>query len=89
MHLFTLDGVDYFVPAHPRAGIALTYLQKARVNLSDANAWAAEQLLGPDAWRVLVDWPGLTFELLGRIVGLCVNLVVGAAEAATSPLGRG
>ena len=93
VHLFTLNEVDYYIPKEPKASVSLKYLRMSRQDLTDAQGWLLEQLLGPDAYTALMDWDGLTADILRRLLAIVNKLAVDAAEktqAATSgPLGRG
>lgn len=92
--LFTLDGVEYRVPLHPSAVVALEYIEMVgQRGISAANVWALQQLLGDEAWEALKSAKArrkLTGKNLTRIIDIAVGLVVGALEDdASGPLGRG
>lgn len=88
VHLFTLNGTDYHVPAKPGGDILLTYLQMHRQDQIAAEGWALEQILGSEAYAALMTWPGLTMGVLSQIQGAVKKLLMGAAES-SGPLGRG
>lgn len=93
VHLFTLRGVDYYIPREPKASVSLQYLRRARQDALDAQGWLLEQLLGPEAYEALMSWDGLTTDILLRLLAIVNKLAVDAAEktreATAGPLGRG
>lgn len=89
-HLFTLDDVDYMVPLHPSAGLALDYIERRSVNPSAANVWLMRELIGSEGYDALKAWKGLTGAILTQVIDNVVTLVLGALEEdPTGPLGRG
>lgn len=89
-HLFTLDDVDYMVPLHPSAGVALEYIERRAANPSAANVWIMRELIGAEGYEALKGWKGLTGDILGQVIDNVVGLVLGAMEETTTdPLGRG
>lgn len=89
VHLFTLDGTDYYVPREPRANVTLKYLRMARQDAAAAQGWLLEQMLGEDAYTALMEWDGLTTAILLRLLAIVEKLAVDASEAVSGPLGRG
>lgn len=89
VHLFTLNGTDYYVPKEPDATVSLRYLRMARTDPASARGWMLEQLVGEDAYTALMDWPGLKTRHLVQILAAVERLAVDAAGAISGPLGRG
>lgn len=90
VHLFTLDGVDYYVPAKPRANVSLQYLRMARNEGEiSAGGWLLEEMLGEEAYTALAGWDGLTTDVMSQLMGAVTKLVMGSVEDTTRPLGRG
>lgn len=89
VHLFTLDGTDYFIPREPRANVTLKYLRMARHDAASAQGWLLEQMLGEDGYTALMEWDGLTTAILLKLLAVVERLAVDASEAVSGPLGRG
>ena len=89
VHLFTLNETDYYVPLEPPARVSLKYLRMAREDAAGAQGWLLEQLLGEDAYTALMEWEGLTTDILVRLLNVVHKLAIDATEGVKGPLGRG
>lgn len=89
VHLFTLNETDYYVPATPRANVALQLMTRYRVDPVAAQGWLLEELLGQEAYDALAAWDGLRPEHLQQLIAAVTKLTMGSVEDATRPLGRG
>lgn len=90
VHLFTLQGVDYFIPAEPPANYTLKYLRMIRTHGQEAaGAALMEWMLGTEAYEALMNYDGLTTGMLQSVMAAVQKHVAGAAERAgiTAPLG--
>lgn len=90
VHLFTLDSVDYYVPAYIEANVTLKYLRILREEgAASARTWMLENALGRDGYTALMEWDGLTDDILLRLVQIVIERTEGKSEATHRPLGRG
>lgn len=79
--LFTLDDVEYKVPARPRVNLSLQYLTDARqFGEQLAQMMLLEKMLGPDGYEALSSWEDLTAEQLGEVADYAARLALGALE---------
>jgi hypothetical protein len=81
--VFSIDDVEYTVPARPRPNISLKFMR----NLHDhdeqyAMAALMEDMLGKDGWNALCEFDGLTEEELTDIMDLIQELAMGGSENA-------
>jgi hypothetical protein len=80
--LFTIDDVEYDVPAKPGINITLKFLNTMRK--SDNEMFAAlqllEDMLGAEKYADLLNFEELTDELLGKILEQCVALAMTRVE---------
>jgi hypothetical protein len=88
VHLFTLHGVDYYIPAEPKANISLQFMRRYREDPIEAQGWILEAMLGEEAYTALAEWEGFTNDHLRQIVGALTKILMGGVEDATRPLGR-
>lgn len=88
VHLFSIDGQAYYVPAEPSAGIALQFMRRYRADPIAGQGWVMEELLGEDAYRALASYKKLKAADLQKLIQIVLRLVMGSVEAATGPLGR-
>lgn len=90
VRLFSIDGVDYTIPAKPRVNIALKYLWHAKQFGEDrAAAEMLEALLGSDGFEALVNYDDLEPAQLQQIMQLAAKHTLGALEATKGNSGRG
>lgn len=80
--LFSIDDVDYLIPAEPDAMMALRYLDQIKNGVAQDTAMATllEDLLGPEAYRGLLAFkgrmsPGQLAELFQAAQAAVVGLV--------------
>lgn len=81
--LFSIDDVDYMIPKHPNALMALRYLEKVKVGGSTdlAMALLLEDLLGPAAYQGLLAFKGhMAPEQLAELFQAAQNAVAGLVE---------
>lgn len=82
IHLFTLDGKDYFIPATIRPGIALRYLYVLKMNGEQpAVAELLYAVLGDDAMRILGESDQVTQDDINVIMEIVKERALGALEA--------
>jgi hypothetical protein len=90
VHIFTLNGQEFYAPKEPSAGISLEYMQMARtLGAVAAQGWLLEQLLGTDGYEALMRWPGLTARHLAVVIGILEKIATDASGDNRRPLGRG
>lgn len=76
--LFELDGKTYEIPANPRAGVSLKYLQISTTEGSDAASYyILTEMLGEEAFNVLADHPSLTKEQFEAVFKRVEETVLG------------
>lgn len=74
--LFELDGVAYYAPVTPSAGIALGYLRYMRINREDlAYAWIVERMCGKEAYEALCAHPTMRETGFAKVVAACQQLL--------------
>lgn len=82
--IFTIDDKEYTVPANPQLNVSMKYLDVLR--RTDNQMFAAMQLLesmlGEADYQELLDFDGLTDEVLGQILAVCIELAFEKAEDA-------
>ena len=84
--LFSIDGVDYDIPAKPRANLALKYLWEVKTRGQEvAAAVLLEELVGADGFQALMAYDDLTEEQLASVMEAAQKVVLGNREA---PKGR-
>lgn len=78
-HLFTLNGVDYYVPGVFGANFSLKILKMVRTEgLEVATGYALEEALGEEAYNALMDYDGLTQEMLQQVTSIVMKMVLSA-----------
>lgn len=81
VHLFTLDDVDYMVPARPRPHVGLRYLWETRTHGETyATAGLMNAMLGPEGFEALSTYENMTEEDLKRIMAIVRDLAMGSVE---------
>jgi hypothetical protein len=88
--LFHLGGRTYQIPAEPRVNLALKFLwqRKTRGEL-DAAANLLGDMLGAEAFEALMEWPGLTVEILNQVSTAAAKVAMGQMEQAVGNSGGG
>lgn len=73
--LFSLDGVEYTIPAKAPFKVALKFMNESKRSGNDmfAALQLLEDMLGKDAYDKLLDFDGLTDELMGQIMEQCID----------------
>lgn len=82
-HVFTADGVDYFIPKHPSPAIMIKFLQEARdkrigVDLAVVNAQLT--LLGQDALDALAGSRDADEEDVAKVFEIVAYTLFGAIK---------
>lgn len=81
--LFTIDDVEYGMPAAIRPNTALKYLRMTRTQGADiAAAWLLEEVLGVDAYEALMGHDDLEPEQLDQVMAIVEQHVLGQKERA-------
>ncbi|WP_030506359.1 hypothetical protein [Microbispora rosea] len=79
--LFSIDDVEYGMPARIGTNIALKYLRMVRTQGSDvAEAWLLEEVLGAEAYEALMEYDQLTVDQLNQVMAIVRDHVLGQAE---------
>lgn len=89
VHLFSIDGDDFHVPAETPANVSLKFMRLYRQDRVEANGWLLETLLGEEAYTALMGYDELTNTDLRTLIEKITALTMGGVEEATRPLGRG
>lgn len=83
IHVFTLGGVDYHMPAEIPGNLALQVLDKiSKEGEASAVAFALEEVLG-EGYRALLGFKGLRTESLKAILDGVQKHIMGALEELT------
>jgi hypothetical protein len=79
--LFSIDGVEYSIPARPRLNVALQFMHMTRTQ-GDGAAMDVllEKLLGTDGYRALREYDDLTPEQFAKITAIASEVTLGALE---------
>lgn len=81
--VFSIDDVDYTVPANPRPNVSLRFMRNIKNHDENyAMAQLMEDMLGVDGWDALCDFDALTDDELTQIMDLVQELAMGGAEKA-------
>ncbi|TQS30055.1 hypothetical protein [Microbispora sp. KK1-11] len=79
--LFSIDDVEYGMPATIRPNVALKYLRMVRTQGGDvAEAWLLEEVLGAEAYEALMEYDQLTVDQLNQVMAIVRDHVLGQAE---------
>lgn len=80
--LFTIDDVEYSVPAKPGPNVTLKFLDEMRRTGNEmfAALGLLEAMLGKEKYQDLLDYEELEDELLGNILEQVVNLAMSRVE---------
>jgi hypothetical protein len=83
--LFSIDGVEYCIPAEPDAGLALRFMRQVRtgtLNEMEAMDELLENLLGPESYQALLDFKGkIPPKQLLQLMQAAQAAVMGVIEA--------
>ncbi|MEV8439185.1 hypothetical protein AB0425_17560 [Actinosynnema sp. NPDC051121] len=80
-HLFSIDGVPYFVPRNPPPAVALRFVRTAwQVGMELALAELLDRMLGEEAYEALASCDAMTPEQLAAIMQHLRQLSMGALE---------
>lgn len=73
--LFTIDGEEFTVPEKPPFKVALKFINESKRSGNEmfAAMQLLEDMLGKEAYDRLIDFDGLTDELLGQILEQCTD----------------
>ncbi|GAA1281540.1 hypothetical protein [Saccharothrix xinjiangensis] len=81
IHLFSIDGVAYHVPANPPPAIALRFVRTAwQAGTELALAELLERMLGPEAYDALAECDAMTPEQLRSIMQHLQRLSMGTLD---------
>lgn len=79
--LFSINGVTYQIPARVGANISLGYMKLARERGDMiAIGWAAEKVLGEQAYSALMECDDLEQEDLEAVLAVVHKKIMGAVE---------
>ena len=83
VHLFTLKGEDYYIPAEPPASAVLRYLHRVRTEGEEsAGAWLLEEMIGAEGYMALMNYDKLKMSQLSAVMQAVQRHVMGATERA-------
>jgi hypothetical protein len=81
--VFTLDDVEYTMPAHIPASMSLRVLDMIRrVGQEAAVSWVLEEVLGDEAYQALLNCRSLKPSQLLAVMAVVQDHVLGAMEEA-------
>lgn len=81
VELFSIDGVDYTIPATPRPNVGLKYLKTLRDKGQDiASAGLLIDLLGESGYTALMNCESLTESQFTQILEIVQDVALGATE---------
>lgn len=76
--LFTLDGVDYYIPAQNRAGLIYDYIEHEREFGTEAAMWwMFGELLGEEGAKAFRDYPKLSRTHIRQAQLACLDTLMG------------
>lgn len=79
IHLFTIDGVDYSMPAEVPPSVGLQAMEMVRTEGEMvANAWMLEEALGSDGYHALINCRHITIEQMRQIGDIVAEHMLGA-----------
>lgn len=80
--LFTIDDVEFSVPAKPSASVTLRFLDEMRRTGNEMYAAMSllEAMLGKEKYQDLLAYDELEDELLGEILSQVVELAMGTVD---------
>lgn len=83
--LFTIDGEEFTIPEKPPFKVALKYMNESKRSGNDmfAALQLLEDMLGKEAYDRLLNFDGLTDELVGEILEQCIDRAFPALKEAT------
>lgn len=82
--LFSIDGTDYTIPAHPQPNLALKVLDVVRRQGENVGtAFMLTTLVGEDGYRALMDFDDLEADDLKAVLKAATKTVFGALEDPT------
>lgn len=89
-HLFSIDGVEYFMPAElpPSVGLQAMEMVRSEGELV-ANAWMLEEVLGAEAYHALIACRDLTKVQMRQIADIVADQVMGALGDESEGNGQG
>lgn len=81
VHLFTLDGVQYFIPRRVQFNVTLRAMEMFRTQGEvAAGAYILEALLGEDGYQALINYDELERDQFERITEIAQRIVLGDRE---------
>lgn len=79
--VFSIDGVEYGMPAHIKRNLALKYLRMIRTRgQSVADAWMIEEVFGAEAFEALMNHDDLTDDQFAQVMAIVEGHVLGQME---------
>lgn len=88
--LFHLNNKDYTIPKAPRPNLALKFLwQRKTVGEMEAASNLLGEMLGEEAFMALMEWEGLTSEILEKVCNAAAMTAMGQMENALGNSGGG
>lgn len=80
--LFSIDDVDYTIPARPRPNLALKFMwQSKTLGEDEAGMNLLIAMLGEEGFEALSNYEALTTEDFIRVMNIAQDVAMGALEA--------
>lgn len=80
--LFSIDGVDYTIPARPRPNLALKFMwQTKTLGEDEAGINLLIAMLGEEGFEALSNYEQLTTEQFVQVMTIAQDVAMGALEA--------
>jgi len=81
VHLFSVNGVKYFVPGAPNVTLALRYLKRIKTEGEElAQLWLLETMLTEEGFDALIAMDRLKPESLAKVVLAIQKILLGGLE---------
>jgi hypothetical protein len=81
IHVFSIDGVEYHMPAHPPANIGLRFTDIIGTEGGPAaQAWLFREMLGDDGYEALLECEDITDEQIEKIGEMVGDVALAAAK---------
>ncbi len=80
--LFSIDGVDYTIPARPRPNLALKFMwQTKTIGEDEAGINLLIAMLGEEGFKALSEYEQLTTEQFVQVMTIAQDVAMGSLEA--------
>jgi hypothetical protein len=84
LHVFTIDGTEYTVPARPRPNIAIRFLWRQKeAGVMEAASELMEAMLGKEGFEALSTYEDLTDEQFSAVLAIVQKVALGSLEKST------